>query len=159
MIKTTERPNRYHSKRVQTINTEPSKTQQQFKNDVNVNNIMKKYHATGQITHLNNRQGAYADISNAQDYFTSLTTIKQAGEAFDQLPSGIRKKFNNDPGELLEFIHNPNNFDECVEMGIFDPKQPKIQTQTHTQPTPPINDELNDDKTSITTSTKKTKTT
>lgn len=160
MIEKSTRSNRYNSRRVATINNEPTKTQQQFKDDVNINKIMKKYHSTGQITHLNNRQGVFADLSTAQDFFDSVNTLKKAGEAFDQLPSAVRRKFNNDPGELLEFIHNPDNFEEGVKLGIFDPKQPKLTPQTetpqhHNYGAKTQNDELNDEIAKPTVKTKK----
>jgi len=113
-------------RRVATINNQPSKTQQQFKDEVNVNNIMKKYRATGTITHLNNKEGKFADISNAQDYLESIQTITTANEAFHQLPSEIRRRFHNDPAELLEFINDPNNHDEGVKLGIFNKNLPPI---------------------------------
>lgn len=146
----TVRKNKYNSRRVQTINSLPSKTQQQFQEQVNVNNIMKKYHQGKPITHLNNKQGVFADISTAQDYFDSFNTILKAEEAFNQLPSAIRTKFNNDPAELLEFVHNPSNYDEGVMLGIFDAKLPPL-TQNPSSPKPtPTN---NDDSTTINNST------
>jgi len=141
-------------RRVLTMNGLPTRTQQQFKDDVNVNNIMKKYHRTGQLTHLNMRAGKYADISNAQDFFDSVNQITKAQEAFQQLPSHLRKRFGNDPGTMLEFIHNPDNYDEAVKLGIFSPKEPSIDgsippqvTQpTLNKPLAPTNDDSNDDK-------------
>lgn len=140
------RKNKYNSRRVISLNSEPTRTQQQFKNDVNVNNIMKKYHRTREITHLNSRQGKYADISTAQDYFDSMNVISNATSAFNQLPSDIRKRFHNDPGALLEFIHNPENYDEAVKLGIFTPKEPTLTPQSPSpSPAPSLNDDLNDE--------------
>lgn len=142
--------------RIQTFNREPSKTQQQFRDMVNVNNIMKKYHATREITHLNNRQGKYADITNAQEYFEATKTITEANQAFEQLPSHVRKRFGNDPSALLEFIHNPDNYDEGVKLGIFDPKIPNPNPPQNNNPLPgQNNDDLNDDKPPVPSSKKK----
>jgi len=145
------------SKRVYTLNTEPSRTQRQFRSQVDVNNIMKRYIKTGQITHLNNRSGKYADISSAQDYFESMKTISSATQAFQQLPSHLRKRFGNDPSLLLEFIHDPKNYDEGVKLGIFDHKQPPLETQISTPPPLSKNDDLNDDKLSTSPAPKKPK--
>lgn len=145
---------RHQTLRVATLNEEKTMTQQQFKDDVNVNNIIKRYREGRPITHLNNRQGAYADLSNAKDYHESLNTIRLAGEAFDSLPANIRDRFHNDPAELLEFIHNPSNFDEAVQLGIFDPKQPNI-IHTPTPPTPPQNEQTQTNETQTKTTSKK----
>lgn len=141
MIKITKRDNG-RSHRVQIFNEMPSRTQQQFQDEVNVNSIMRKYRQTGQITHLNNKQGRYADLTSAPDYFESVNSIRMAQEAFDQLPSEIRNRFHNNPAEMLEFIHDPKNHDEGVKLGIFNPKLPPL-----TDPLPQTNDDLNDDQT------------
>lgn len=129
--------------RIQTINSEPTMTQQQFKDEVNINNIMKKYQRTGVITHLNNRQGKFADISNAPDYLEAQQIIVKADQAFDQLPSDIRQRFHNDPAEMLAFINNPKNHDEGVKLGIFDAKLPPLNSSP--APTNNKNDDLNDE--------------
>lgn len=156
MIRKTTHDNPRRTPRIQTINEEKSRTQQQFKDEVNVNNIMKKYRKTGQITHLNNRTGKYADLSNAQDYFESIQTIRTASEAFDQLPSELRKRFHNEPAEMLQFINDPKNYDEGVKLGLFNPKLPPLNTSP--APTNKTNDDLNDEQnTSPAPITKKTK--
>lgn len=115
------------TKRIRTLNTDPTKrAQQHFKDQVNINNIIRRYKKTGQLPILNDRKGMYMDVTSAQGYFESLTKVAQANQAFEALPSHLRLRFNNDPGALLDFIHNPNNFEEGVKLGIFDPKQPKM---------------------------------
>lgn len=153
----TVRPN--GKRRVQIFNREPSLTQQQFKDEVNVNNIMKKYQQTRQVTHLNHRAGKFADITKAEDYFESMNRVSQAREAFEQLPSDVRRRFANDPAELLKFVHDPKNYEEGVRLGIFDPKQPSPdgsipplsnppnQSTPNPNPLAPKNDESNDEKT------------
>ena len=37
---------------------------------------------------------------------------------FEELPSQIRKKFNNDPAQFLDFVQNENNKDALYEMGL-----------------------------------------
>lgn len=144
MIKSERRTTGRKTLRIRTINEEPTKTQQQFQKDVDVNNIMKKYQRTREITHLNNRKGVYANISTAEGYFESLNKIETANQAFDQLPSHIRVRFHNNPAELLQFIHDPKNYDEGVKLGIFDPKQP-APGQKEKTPAPTPNDDPNDE--------------
>ena len=48
--------------RVCTINNEPDLAQQQYKDKCDVNNIMKKYEQTGEITHFAASQGRYANL-------------------------------------------------------------------------------------------------
>ena len=46
--------------RVYTVNNEPSMTDQQFKDDCDVNFIVNKFTKTGHLTHLAKFQGMYA---------------------------------------------------------------------------------------------------
>jgi Chlamydia-phage Chp2 scaffold (Chlamy_scaf). len=55
------------------------------------------------------------------DYQTSLDTIMTAQAAFNDLPSKLRKRFDNDPSQLLSFLQNPQNRDEAIELGFIDP--------------------------------------
>lgn len=107
---------------VETVNDEPSLTQQQFKDECDVNNILKRYQTTGEISHLAKTRGVYADFSSVEDYHTSLNKINNAEEAFFQLPAEIRDRFANDPAKLLEFVKNEKNYDEGVKLGLFEEK-------------------------------------
>ena len=98
--------------------TQPSRTRQSEKNECNINNIMAKYEDTGQITHIQNNPGQYGDFSEVPDYHSALNQIKRAQDTFDALPSQIRKRFDNDPGAFVEFVDNPKNNQELINMGL-----------------------------------------
>lgn len=108
--------------KVQSLNDLPSKTQQQFAEQTNINHIMKKYHATGMITHLNSKKGQYVDLSEIKDYQSSLQTVMDAQAAFMTLPSETRKRFNNNPQELLNFLADPKNSDEAISLKLKNPQ-------------------------------------
>lgn len=117
-------------------NTLPNMAQQQFRDETDINKIMKKYHATGMITHLARNPGRYADLSTIKDYAQSLQTVIDAQGAFNILPSEIRNRFQNDPNQLLAFIADENNREEAIKLKIINPPPPK---ETPTNPPPPIN--------------------
>lgn len=116
---------------VESINDLPSMTQQQFKDECDINNIMKKYASTGQFTHLTSKQGAYSDFSMITDYQEMLETVRYAQDAFASLPADVRTRFANDPGNLLGFIQDPSNYDEGVKLGLLNarPIQPTISPE------------------------------
>lgn len=108
-----------------------SATQQQFKDECDVNNILAKYKKTNMLTHINRHQGNFGDWSNVEDYQTSLNKIIRARDAFESLPSELRSKFLNDPKNLIEFINDDKNNDEAIKLGLkVKREQPEsIQTQ------------------------------
>lgn len=116
--------------KIQTINHEESKTQQQFKDDCDVNKIMAKYVKDGFISHVAKKPGVYADLSSAKDYHESMLVISDATSAFNQMPSKLRERFNNDPAKLLAFLENPNNKEEAIKLGLLTEVSPSEQLQT-----------------------------
>lgn len=109
--------------RVRSYNFDDSRTQAQFQDQCDINQIMKKYLKGNPITHLNRSQGVYADLTKIKDYQSSLNQVMQADATFMTLPSSVRSHFNNNPQELLTFLQNPNNRDKAIELGLIDKPQ------------------------------------
>jgi len=116
----------FEKKRVSKNFTKPSMTKQCFKEECDINHIMKKYRVTGILEHQNRFQGDYTDCSGVVDYQTALQMIMNADEAFMTLPAKVRSEFNNDPGSFIEFATNPANEARMVEMGL---KKPAIESK------------------------------
>jgi phage internal scaffolding protein len=102
----------------------PTPTQQHFKSETEINNILARYDKTGLITHVNAAVGQYGDFTEVNEYQESLNCVIAAQEAFMGLPSAVRKRFANDPGEFFEFATNPDNHEAMIEMGLA--KAPEI---------------------------------
>lgn len=110
------------TKKVFTINEEVDKADQSFKKECDVNEIIRKFTKTGQVTHLRGTQGVYADVSQVPDLHTAMITVTQAQQAFDALPSDIRKRFANSPTEMIEFLKDPKNEREAIKLGLLELK-------------------------------------
>lgn len=98
--------------------TQPTRTQQHMRDECNVNLILKKWQKTGLITHINEHSPQYGDLIPFSDYQTSLNQIMEAQASFDALPSSLRKKFDNDPAQFVNFVSDGNNADELVALGL-----------------------------------------
>ena len=96
----------------------PSMTEQHHKDSCDVIKILNQYDRTGLITHVNQSTAQYGDFTEINEYQESLELVNSATNAFMELPSEIRKKFENDPGLFFEFATNPANKAELVEMGL-----------------------------------------
>lgn len=105
----------------------PSMTQQHFKDECDINNIIARYEATGLLTdplQSSGRMYEFGDYSAVQDYQDSLNCVIAAREMFDSLPSKIRERFNYDPARLLQFLGDDSNRDEAIRLGLVDPPSP-----------------------------------
>lgn len=103
--------------------TVPSMTQQQFRDEADINYIISMYDSTGVMpTYHGDGQpaqpmfGDFAELpDNAQDVYNQMLAAKAD---FDNLPLDVRKRFDYDPAAFLAFVDDPNNLDELVAMGL-----------------------------------------
>ncbi len=107
----------------------PSRAKQSFAEECDINNIMSKFNKTGILEHENKRTPQYGDLMPFDDYHAALNQTIEAQDAFDALPSDLRSRFNNEPGEFLKFVDNPENTEEMVELGLSEaPTGPSAST-------------------------------
>jgi phage internal scaffolding protein len=112
-----------------------SLAQQQFKDECDINNILRQFNITGQLPNapLSPRYGDFTGIS---DYKTALDRVIAADEEFMNLPADLRARFDNDAANLIEFLNNEENRAEAEKLGLTEPKQdfiaPAVEEQTPT---------------------------
>jgi len=111
-----------------------SVTNQSDKDGADINKIMERYEKTGLLPDFG-RTPCYGDFSGILDYHALQNTLAKASEAFDLLPAGIRFRFGNDPANLIDFLHNTDNDEEAVKLGLKDASVLKKPEQA--QPVPP----------------------
>jgi hypothetical protein len=101
----------------------PSMTQQQFKDEADINYIVSMYDSSGVMPTFHGdgqpAQPVFGDFAslpdNAQEMYNRMIEAKSN---FDNLPLAVRKRFNYDPAAFLEFVDNPENLDDLVAMGL-----------------------------------------
>lgn len=96
-------------------------TKQEFKDECDINILMSKYQSTGQMPVINQTAPQYLDVSGI-DYQESMQFIAGAQTLFNELPSHVRSRFQNDPAQFLDFTSNENNRLEMAEMGLLKPQ-------------------------------------
>lgn len=99
--------------------TEPSRTKQDFVEECDINNIMRRYEVNGILPIGNAQEPVFADVSEYGDYRESLHRVMAASDAFNSLPSELRKKFDYDPQKMIDFIKDPANKEECIKYGFI----------------------------------------
>jgi phage internal scaffolding protein len=100
---------------------EPSLAQQHFKDECDINNILRQFNITGLLPEapLSPR---YGDFTGIGDYHSALNAVIAAQEQFDALPAQIRARFENDPENLINFLDDESNKDEAIKLGLIDAK-------------------------------------
>jgi len=100
-----------------------SRTKQSFKNECDINNIMRKFQKTGAVAHVARFGGDYG-FATSVDFHEASNIVIRGRELYSALPSSIRKRFG-DPGEFLDFVQDPKNEDEMRSLGIL-PKKASV---------------------------------
>lgn len=105
-----------------------SLTQQHFKDDCDVNKIIDRYTRTGVVPAelVQQSEGVYGDFSNVGDFLAAQQSVANARQAFEALPSSIRRRFNDDPAQLIAFMSEEKNYDEALKLGLVNKRFDKI---------------------------------
>ncbi len=91
------------------------RTKQSFKDETDINKILKRAQKSGTISHLNQYQSRYGDFSGF-DFFEAQLKLSQGGEIFDALPVEIKREFNQSPAQFFEFVNDPANADRVQKL-------------------------------------------
>lgn len=124
-------PNRF---RVLLENTGPSVTQQHFKEECDINRIVKRFADTGILDHVQAATPAYG-YASSQSFTEAMQIVAKAQQEFEQLPSKIRAHFKNDPVLFLDAMQDPESRPELEKLGLIAPLE--IETP---EPAPPPDD-------------------
>lgn len=111
-------------------------TRQEFKDECDINSIMRRYQSTGELPHLNLGTAQFLDVSSSLVFQESMNFIAEAQSMFNDLPSAIRDRFHNDPSQFLEFCSNGDNRKELAQMGLLSPEA-TLEALSPSPPTTP----------------------
>lgn len=114
----------------------PSMTQQQYKDESDINNILRRYEKTGILPDLIKENPKYGDFSDVPSYQEAFDLVEKAHLQFASLDAHVRRRFDNDPEKFLDFAQNPSNLKEMVDMGLAVARKPI------NEPTEPLKNEV-----------------
>lgn len=95
-------------------------TEQSHKSECDVNKIIRKYDKNGLINHVSKIEAQFGDVSGIE-FKSAQDKVIAAKAMFNELPSDIRKRFENNPASLLTFMDDADNRQEAIELGIINP--------------------------------------
>ncbi len=97
---------------------------QSFKDECDINNIVKKYVKTGMVTHVSQNRGRFADVSEVGSYQDAIAMVRDTHKFFLGLTPEVRAEFDHDPAVFLDFISDPANADAIERLGLEEVVEP-----------------------------------
>lgn len=112
---------------------DPSRTQQQFAKEADINQILAKFQTTGELPVTG--QAHYADVTDNRDLQDRIVTAWEVEQAWNELPAAARNILK-DPRIFADYV------DHCVKTGDIEPLRelglaPKLETPPPATPEPP----------------------
>lgn len=96
------------------------RTQQQFKDECDINVIVRRHLANGDPGRFVKAQvGTYGDFYEAPDFQMAQDILVESRAQFEALPARIRDRFRNEPAELLAFVMDKDNLEEARKLGLL----------------------------------------
>lgn len=97
-----------------------SLAKQSFADEADINTIVRRFGLTGQLP-SGVEAPTYGDFVGVFDFHSAMNAVAQARESFDKLPADVRYRFNNDPGQLVDFCSDEANRAEAEKLGLVVP--------------------------------------
>lgn len=109
------------------FNREPSLTRQEFAEECDINVLMSRMngHVIGGPGNLPPREPMYFDFADLpQDLLGYMNFMQDAERQFMMMPAVVRKEFENDPIQFVEYASDPANIDQMRSWGLAAPAKP-----------------------------------
>lgn len=94
------------------------KTKSDQADQTDIYKMIERAKRGGDLTHIALGIAKYGDFSQAPSFGEAMQQMIEAQLLFDQLPSKLRKRFENEPEQLTAFVMDPENLDELVDLGL-----------------------------------------
>lgn len=112
------------------------RTQQHQSDEADINLIVKRFGVTGQLP-VRNAPPLLEKFTEIFDFHSAQLRIREATESFNALPADVRLRFQNDPGQFVDFCSDPKNLPELRKLGLAAPEIVPEPTPPAPAPTPP----------------------
>lgn len=115
--------------RVDTSKDDPI-TQQSGREDADINVIVERAKRGAVPPVGRNLAPMYGDFTEVPtDLRDCLNMVKLANDLFMSLDPVVRRRFDNDPAKMLDFLNDPSNREEAVKLGLVKgPEVPPVVT-------------------------------
>ena len=101
---------------IESKNYDDGMTKQSFKDQTDINKILKKAQTRNTIAHLQKYPAMVYGEFTGYDLQESMRLIDKANAIFADAPSEVRNEFGNNALKFAEFVSNPANIDRLPEL-------------------------------------------
>lgn len=101
---------------------EEARTVQHYKDDADINVIIKRFGAGAKATPA---PAGFYTVDREMDYQRSLEHIDAGRAAFMTVPAELRARFDNNPGRFIEYMRDEKNHEEARRFGILEKPKPE----------------------------------
>lgn len=102
----------------------PSLARQEFKDECDINVLLKKYRDHGVVPAMRVGEPRYLDCTEVPpDLMTAMNIFIEAEQAFMSLPAEVRKQMDNDPAKFIAFAQDRENLDQLRKWGLAEPEK------------------------------------
>lgn len=104
-------------RRIQKVFRGKSLTQGSDQKEADIHYILRQVQR-GVLQFNIDHEGKYGDFSGEIDLQKAHNIITAAATMWEEVPSSIRKQFENNSGIFVDFMTDDNNYDAIQEMGL-----------------------------------------
>lgn len=107
-----------------------SRTAQEYRDESDPAKIVKRLIESGGAIDellLQKREAIYADVTGIGSYFEAKCKTARIENAFMTLDADVRAKFENDPQKMMEFLADPANKNEAIDLGLLPDDSEKVE--------------------------------
>lgn len=105
---------------------ESGRAKQAFKDECDINMILKRHKAGATSTHVNQNAGRYADVSEVGDYRSAIERVRAADKFFAGLSDKVRGAFDYDAAIFLDAVADPEQVEFLTELGLLPLVEPAV---------------------------------
>lgn len=102
-----------------TRNDEPTKTERHHARNCDLNVILRQYGVGKSLPVLPYSPDMFGEDDLDLDLHGALAVVQGAQDYFNALPSSLRAKFSYSPAALWDWVNDPANADEAVNLGLL----------------------------------------
>lgn len=96
-------------------------TQQSAKDECDINVIIERIKRGADVPSTQTEPPRYADFTQVPtDLRECLEVVRRADDLFMSLDAKVRRRFDNDPALMLDFLNDSKNRAEAVELGLVE---------------------------------------